>query len=141
MGKRIIRILLILLIVLLLGGTAFLLINDKINGKSKEKEPSIDEILEASVHVNDITTNLLDDRYIKLSLTIETNGAEAKEELEKRDFQIRNIILSELADMESGDLQGKEGKRKLEDMIKGKMNEMLQNGEIKKVYITSYIVS
>lgn len=145
MGRRIINILLILFIVVLLGGTAFLLmndkINDKINGKSKEKEPTIDEILETSVNVNDITTNLLDDRYIKLSLTVETNDAEAKQELEKRDFQVRSMILSELADMKSGDLQGKEGKRKLEEMMKVKMNELLQNGEIKKVYITSYIVS
>jgi flagellar protein FliL len=102
MGKRIINILLIIFIVVLLGGTAYLLINDN-SGKSKDKEPSIDEVLEASVHVNDITTNLQDGRYIKLSLTVETDGEEAKQELEKRDFQIRSIILSELADMKSGD--------------------------------------
>lgn len=140
MGKRIINILLIIFIVVLLGGTAYLLINDN-SGKSKEKEPSIDEVLEASVHVNDITTNLQDGRYIKLSLTVETDGEEAKQELEKRDFQIRSIILSELADMKSGDLEGKEGKRKLEEMMEVKIGELLQNGEIKKVYITSYIVS
>lgn len=140
MGKRIINILLIIFIVVLLGGTAYLLINDN-SGKSKEKEPSIDEVLEASVHVNDITTNLQDGRYIKLSLTVETDGEKAKQELEKRDFQIRSIILSELADMKSGDLEGKEGKRKLEEMMEVKIGELLQNGEIKKVYITSYIVS
>ncbi|MBM7716471.1 flagellar basal body-associated protein FliL [Siminovitchia sp. FSL H7-0308] len=140
MGKRIINILLIIFIVVLLGGTAYLLINDN-SGKSKDKEPSIDEVLEASVHVNDITTNLQDGRYIKLSLTVETDGEEAKQELEKRDFQIRSIILSELADMKSGDLEGKEGKRKLEEMMEVKIGELLQNGEIKKVYITSYIVS
>jgi flagellar FliL protein len=141
MSKRFINILLAAFACLLLAGSAFLFFADPFNGSTEKKEPSIDDILEVSVNINDITTNLADDRYVKISFTVETDGKEAKKELEKRDFQVRSLIISELADLKSDELQGKDGKEMLEETMKKEMNKLMENGEIQKVYITSFVVS
>ncbi|MFK4998003.1 flagellar basal body-associated FliL family protein [Bacillus sp. N9] len=63
-----------------------------------------------------------------------------KKEFEKRDFQIQNMIIGELSEMEPADLHGKEGKKMLEDSMKEKINELMQVGKVVEVYITSYII-
>lgn len=111
------------------------------NGSNEPKEPTIDEIVEASVDVPEITTNLSGKQYIKISLKIQTNSKKAAEELRKRDFQINNIVIQELSEMTSEDFDGKSGKRSFEDAIKGQLNPLMQQGEIEKVYIVSYIIN
>ena len=64
-----------------------------------------------------------------------------KNEFKKRDFQIRNLLISELSEMKVADLEGKEGKRQLEESMKTKINELMKDGKVVKVYITSYIIS
>ena len=111
------------------------------NGSNEPKEPTIDEIVEASVDVPEITTNLSGKQYIKISLKIQTNSKKAAEELRKRDFQINNIVIQELSEMTSEDFDGKSGKRSFEDAIKAQLNPLMQQGEIEKVYIVSYIIN
>lgn len=130
----------ILSAVLLLGALAIIIVlkPDFIN---KGNEQSIDNILKVSVDVPEITTNLKGKEYVKIAFTVQTDGKKAKEEFEKRDFQIKNLMITELSEMQAADLQGKEGKQHLEESIKTKINELMQNGKIVKVYITSYIIS
>ena len=42
--------------------------------------------------------------------------------------------------MTAEDLEGKEGKVAFENAIKTKINELMQDGEVQQVYITSYII-
>ena len=71
------------------------------NNQSKDSEPTIDEVLEMSVDIKEITTNLASNDFIRISFKIQTDSKEAKEELEKRDFQVNNIIILELSGLES----------------------------------------
>lgn len=105
-----------------------------------KKEPTIDQVLEASVDISEITTNLLNDDFIRISFTIQTDGRKAKSELSKREFQVRNIIIQELSELTNEDLNGREGKIHLEEVLKENINELMQEGEIVKVYITSAIL-
>ncbi len=135
---------LIIITVILLVGAAGLLAYDKLGfGKKAEvgTDQSIDDVLKVSVDIGEIATNLLDNRYVKISFTIETDSKDAKDELEKRKFQVQNIIITELSDMKAPQLEGKEGKQQFEDAVKTRINEIMQEGEVEKVYITSYIIS
>ncbi|HEY4552915.1 MAG TPA: flagellar basal body-associated protein FliL [Bacillaceae bacterium] len=141
MKNRLINTMIVLLTAILLVGAVAIITVNKLNDKKNHKEPSIEEVLKVSVDVPEITTNLADNQYVKISFKVQTDGKKAKEELVKRDFQIRNLIISELSEMEGEELSGKEGKQRLEEAMKTKMNELMQDGKIVKVYITSYIIS
>lgn len=130
----------IMLFTLIIIGAVAVFAYLNIMANDGESEPTIDEVLETSVDIPEITTNLLNDDFIRISFKIQTNSKKAKTELEKRDFQVRNIIIQELSELKSTDLDGKEGKIQLEEVLKEKINELMQNGEIVKVYITSAIL-
>jgi flagellar protein FliL len=139
MKNKLLTITLILLVTITLVGVLALIVVMKFND-DEVKEPSIDEVIEASVDVPEITTNLMSGDYIRISFKIQTDSKKAKEELEKRDFQVKNIIIEELSEMKSEQLQGKEGKQQLESTIKEKANSLMQEGKVEKVYITSYMI-
>jgi flagellar protein FliL len=60
--------------------------------------------------------------------------------LDKRDFQVNNIIIEELSEMKAEDLQGKKGKELIEGKVKEKVNSLMQEGKVEKVYITSMMI-
>ena len=131
----------IVAVIALIGVVAYVLLT-QLNGEAKEsKEPTIEEVLLASVDIPEIRTNLADGHYVILQLKIETDGEDAAKELTQRIFQVNNIAIQELSEMTEEDLEGKQGKILFEKAIKAKMNEMMQEGEIKQVYITSFMVS
>lgn len=133
------KMLIILFIIALFGAGAFVLFYNQQETEGKNA-PTIDEVLKMSVDVKQITTNLSDDSIIRISFKILTDSKEAKEELEKRDFQVRNIIILTLSEKKSGDLKGKSGQVKLEEELKEKFNGILQSGNVKKVYITESLL-
>lgn len=108
--------------------------------KDAKAEPTIDEVLEQSVDTKEITTNLLSEDYVKISFKIQTDSKDAKEELEKRDFQVNNIVIQELAAMKTEDFKGKQGIENLEQTLKIRLNELLQGGKVVHVYTTSFIL-
>ena len=139
-NKLLLIILIILVTITLVGGVLYVFysqLNKEGNGNS---EPTIDEILVASIDVPEITTNLADKRYVKIQFKIQTNSEDAGEELAKRDFQVKNLIIQELSEMTQEDLKGKQGKLGLQQTLKSQINELMQDGEIQQVYITSYII-
>ncbi|WAA13596.1 flagellar basal body-associated protein FliL [Fervidibacillus halotolerans] len=103
-------------------------------------EPTVEEILELSVDIPEITTNLSSDHYINIAFKIQTDRKDAKKELEKREFQVNNIIIKHLSSLEAKDILTTEGKIQLEQSIKEKINAILQNGKVEQVYITSCII-
>jgi len=140
MSKKIFPTMMVVLTAILLLATLSLIIIMNLGDKDK-KEPTIDEVIKVSVDVPEIMTNVKTGDYVKISFKVQTDGKKAKEEFKKRDFQIKNLIISELSEMEPSDLDGKEGKQSLEETIKGKINDLMQNGKVVRVYITSYVIS
>ncbi|WP_066289025.1 flagellar basal body-associated protein FliL [Bacillus sp. FJAT-29937] len=139
-NNKLIMIMLILLVAIALVGAVAIIIVKQLNDNSGPKEPSIDEVLAASVDVPQITTNLASNDFIRISFKIQTDSKKAKEELEKRDFQVKDIIIQELSEMEAEDIQGKDAQNKLKEELKGKINTILQKGEVKQVYITENLL-
>ena len=75
-----------------------------------------------------------------LQMKIQTDSEDAAKELAQRIYQVNNIAIQELSELTEEDLKGKQGKILFEKAIKAKMNELMQEGEIQQVYITSFIV-
>ncbi|MEY9969888.1 flagellar FliL protein [Lysinibacillus sp. RC46] len=137
-NKVLTMIIIVLVAIILIGGICFVLFT-QFNKPAKSLEPTIDEIVEASVEIPEITTNLADNKIVRFSLKIQTSNKDAAAELTKRDFQVKNIVIQELSEMEQKDLEGKQGKQVFQKSLKTKINELMQEGEIQEVYFTSFI--
>ncbi len=130
-------ILLIILIVIGgLGAAAYFVLGGK--SEKSEAKKSIDEIVASSVDVEEITTNLKSDNIIRLAIKLETDSDKSKEELEKRDFQVKDAVISLLADTNANEIEGDKGKEAFKKELKDKINSYLQEGKVEKVYITSF---
>ncbi len=142
MKNKALTITLIALVALTLIGVVVLVLVMQMNkGNGEPKEPSIDQVLEQSVDIEEITTNLADGKgFIRLELKIQTDNKKAADELEKREFQVRNIVIQETSDMTAADFEGKAGKQAFEESIRAQINPLMQEGEVTKVYIVSYVI-
>ncbi len=140
MKNKLLTVTLIILVCITLLGVVGLVLYLQLNKGDEVKEPTIDEIIKSSVDVEEITTNIGNRQFIRIKLKIQTDNKTAAEELAKRDFQVKNIIIQELSEMTEKDLEGKAGKRAFEDALKSYLNPLMQNGEVEKVYIVSYII-
>jgi len=138
--NKLLTIMLIILVSITLVGVVALLIVMQLNKTEEDKKPNIDQILESSVDIPEITTNLAANKFIRISLKVQTDSVEAAEELTKRDFQVKNIVITELSEMTPAELEGKAGKTMFESALKTKIGELMDDGEIQQVYITSYII-
>lgn len=139
--NKLLTIMLIILVSITLVGVVALLIVMQLNKTDDESDkPTIDEIIESSVDIPEITTNLASNKFIRISLKVQTDSVEAAEELTKRDFQVKNIVITELSEMTPEELEGKDGKAMFESALKTKIGELMDSGEIQQVYITSYII-
>ncbi|WP_436375792.1 flagellar basal body-associated protein FliL [Cytobacillus sp. BC1816] len=139
-NNKLLMIMLMMLVAITLVGAIALVIVMKFSGDGETKEPTIDDVLEASVDIPQITANLASDDYIRISFKIQTENKKAKEELQKRDFQVKNLIIQELSEMKAEDIQGKEGQIKLQEDLKTKINGLMQEGKIVQVYITESLL-
>lgn len=139
-NNKLVMIMLILLIAITLVGAVAVVVVLKMTNEPTDKEPSIDQVLEASVDVPEITTNLAGNDFIRISFKIQTDGKKAKEELEKRDFQVKNIIIHTLSEKTSDQISGAAGQVQLQTELREKINEIMQTGNVEQVYITGSLL-
>ncbi|MGG3572102.1 flagellar basal body-associated protein FliL [Bacillus gobiensis] len=138
MNKKLVNVSVIVIVAIAALCTAafFVLKNSLI--EDSNKEPTIDEVLEASVDINDVITNLQGDSIVRISLKLETDSKKAKEELEKRDFQVKDSTIELLANLKADEIEGAKGKVAFKNKLKEKVNAYMREGQIIKVYITSF---
>ncbi|RDW19490.1 flagellar basal body-associated protein FliL [Oceanobacillus arenosus] len=134
-----IKAMIITLVVLLIAAIAALVV---ILNSPKEnvqgKELTIDEVVEYSYESPEITTDLEDGSFVRIQFQILTDSKEAKDEVGKREFQLKNIIIKALAEMKEEDF--KSGLENLEDVLRIKLNEVMKDGSITAVYTINKIL-
>ncbi|UTR10859.1 flagellar basal body-associated protein FliL [Evansella sp. LMS18] len=139
--NKLVNIMLVILGALTVAGVLIIVIYTQFAEESHaEGEPGIEEILKTTVETDEIITNLLSSNIIRTQFVIQLDNRNAKAELEKRDFQVENIIIRELSDMKESDFQGSEGISALEKQIKDKVNEILQEGTVEEVYLKQRVI-
>ncbi|WP_050614784.1 flagellar basal body-associated protein FliL [Bacillus testis] len=137
-NKPLTIMIIILVVITLVAAIALVMVlNTK---KDDSKGPSIDQIVKTSVEVPEITTNLDENGFIKISFMIETDSKSAKKELEKRNFQVKNIIIKELSQWKSSQMEGEQWMPNLESKLKDKFNGIMQDGKVEEVLVTSSII-
>lgn len=99
---------------------------------------SIDEVVEYSYETPEITTDLQDGTFVRIQFQVLTDGKKAKNEVAKREFQLKNILIKELAKMNIDDF--KAGLGDLEENIESKLNEVMIEGNITDVYTINKIL-
>src|SRR5690606_30470230 len=92
--KTMMTSLVILLIVVIAGLIVIINIKDD---KSQAGVPSIDEMIEYSYQSPEIMTDLKDGSFVRVQFQIITDSKEAQKEISKREFQLKNILIKELA--------------------------------------------
>jgi|SRR5690625_577134 len=137
MTNKSFRIILIILAVIAIsgvGGVVYLLLNDS----DPDRALTIEEQVDYAYTTEEINLDLADQRYVQLQFNILTDNSDAREEVELREFQFKNILIKETIDMTSDELQS--GLNEFEDTLKREMNKLMEEGEITDVYIVSKIV-
>lgn len=130
----------ILLSLTLIGSIAVIVTLKYTEQASTAKGPSIDDVIKASVDVTDIKTNLKSNNYISISFKIQMDSKKAAGELQKRDFQVRDIIIKRLSDMSAQDFEGTQGLSTLETDIAKQIDQLMENGHVVKIYTTSKVL-
>ncbi|MGD7043690.1 flagellar basal body-associated protein FliL [Jeotgalibacillus proteolyticus] len=110
------------------------------NAQAEEPEPTIEEIVSASVEIPEVTTSIANNNFARISMTMQTDSPKAAEELEQRDFMVKDIIIDELSEMTRANLEGRAGKEAFEQTVKERVDAMMQEGEIVQIYTTSIVV-
>jgi flagellar FliL protein len=130
----------IMLSLTLIGSIAVIVTLKYTEQAGTEKGPSIDDVIKASVDVTDIKTNLKSNNYISISFKIQMDSKKAAGELQKRDFQVRDIIIKRLSDMSAQDFEGTKGLSTLETDIAKQIDQLMENGHVVKIYTTSKVL-
>ncbi|KRE05448.1 flagellar basal body-associated protein FliL [Priestia megaterium] len=139
-NKLISKMIIIMLSLTLIGSIAVIVTLKYTEQASTEKGPSIDDVIKASVDVTDIKTNLKSNNYISISFKIQMDSKKAAAELQKRDFQVRDIIIKRLSDMSAKDFEGVQGLSTLETDIAKQIDQLMENGHVVKIYTTSKVL-
>ncbi|MEE6131317.1 flagellar basal body-associated protein FliL [Priestia sp. GS2] len=130
----------ILLSLTLIGSIAVIVTLKLISEPVAEAAPSIDEVIDSSVDIADIKTNLKSNNYISLSFKIQMDSKKAAKELQKREFQVKDIIIKELSEMTAEDFEGKKGLKALEERISKQVDSSMETGHVVKIYTTSKVL-
>ncbi|WP_080874751.1 flagellar basal body-associated protein FliL [Oceanobacillus timonensis] len=137
--SKIVKVVMTSIITLLVVVVATLIIVIYINEpETTSGEQSIDDMVSHSYETSEVTTDIMDNRYVQVQFQVITDDNDAIDELEKRDFQITNLLIKELAVMDEDEFQT--GLDDLEDTLKTNLNEMMTEGTVTEVYTIKKIL-
>lgn len=136
------NIIFILMIVMIIGTViAYFALSGYAQSRTDARNPSIDEINnDLTVSTGEITTNIQGDHFIKVDFNIQVSNKQARDELQKRSFQMKNAVIYVVSDLTANSIQNQQGIAGLENQIKTRINEFLQSGTVTHVYTTEKIV-
>ena len=161
-GTNLILIIIVVLLVLVLavgGVIAYLMLSggdeeqnpeveqkqEKVE-KEKEKKPvkKVDDLTVGPMYPLDkFTVNLLSQnggRYLVAKIDLEQENPEMTPELDTKVSLIRDIIISILSSKTVEEISTPKGKEKLKEEILNQINKYLQDGEIKRIYFTNFVI-
>src|SRR5690625_213185 len=98
----------------------------------------INKMDQYSYQTPEITTDLKDGSFVRIQFQLVTNSKQAQKEIVHREFQLKNILIKELAKMEEDDF--KANLAQLENVLVDKINEVMEKGQVLKVFTTNKIL-
>ncbi len=95
------------------------------------------------VSIDTFIVNIMDDeesRYLKAAITIEVDAPEAAVEVNERMAQVKDAILLLVGNKTFSELQDLQGKIQLRAELINRINSILVNGKVKRIYFTDFVV-
>lgn len=95
------------------------------------------------VDIDSFIVNILDEqgsRYLKAALTLEVDNQATADEIKTRLPQVRDAILLDVGNKSFQELSDLQGKLQLRAELISHLNELLQKGQIEKIYFTDFVV-
>lgn len=95
------------------------------------------------VNIEEFVVNIISGdspHYVKASLTVELTSEDVQPEVEQRMPQVRDAVLLLIGNKTYEELQDLQGKRQLKAELKSKINSFLQNGKVRAIYFTNFVV-
>ena len=95
------------------------------------------------VNMDSFIVNIMDDqesRYLKATITIEVDGEEASMELTQRMPQVKDAVLLLLGSKTFSEISDLQGKIQLRAELINKINSLLLQGKVKRIYFTDFVV-
>jgi len=106
--------------------------------KKADDEQSTQIVVIKDVIVNPAGTN--GTRFLVTTIGLEVPTVEAKTELEQKEVQTRDVLITILSGKTLGDLATQEDKDSLRSEIERRVNTLLKSGKLKNVYISKFII-
>ena len=154
-GSKLLLIVIIVLLLLLLviGGLVAYFLLSSPPKQQQQQQPTQQQIKKHKVNsltkmgpiypLDPFTVNLVSsnaDRYLKCKIDFELDSPALQKEVDKKLPAIRDMIISILSSKSIEEIQTAQGKQKLKDEIKRKINSFLTTGEIRNVYFTEFVI-
>ena len=143
-------IIIVAVLVLLIGGGvgAFLFLGGDEEEKISPEQEQAELEKQAKqvgpmVSMDSFIVNIMDDqesRYLKATITIEVNSEEASMELTQRMPQVKDAVLLLLGSKTFGEISDLQGKIQLRAELINKINTILLQGKVKRIYFTDFVV-
>lgn len=141
MQNRLISLtIIVLLATALVAVTVFLVVQYNVTpGEAQTSKKQVDNLLEVTSEPLSVTTNLADDTYINIEVIFEVDNPDAKKELDKRMFQIKDALIALLQNRSQKDVNGEKGLSQLKADLQQRANGYLSGGSIKQIYVTERV--
>lgn len=157
-------IIVVLILIIILGAVSFLLLSGgdeqvqnsapqtQERATTKPKRSTSSSNMDDSRLLNEIgilypldtfTVNLKSDagrRYLKVTMSLELEGAELSLELDAKSPVIRDRVIRILTSKTLEEISSKKGKQKVSNQIMDTLNAMLSDGNIRGIYFTEFVI-
>jgi len=143
--KSKLKLIIIAVVVLLIGGGGIFGYSKFNKGKEEKAETGKTEKVSIVCPLNSFVVNLLDKqgvgkRYLKVTMQLEVGKEEEKLIVEIHNPQIRDTILLLLSSQSLKEINTMEGKLELKQALLSRMNQILGDGVVRRIYFTEFVV-
>jgi len=144
-NKSKLKLIIIAVVVLLVGAGGFFGYSKYKKGKDEKAKTKKEEIASIICPIKSFVVNLLDKRdvgkrYLKVTMQLEVGKEEDRVLIEKNIPQIRDTVLLLLSSQTLKEINTMEGKLELKQTLLSRMNQVLRDGVVRRIYFTEFVV-
>ena len=143
--KSKLKLIIAAVVVLLIGAVGIYGYSKYNKGKKEKAETNKAEKASIVYPLNSFVVNLLDKqgvgkRYLKITIQLEVGKEEDKLLIGNHNAQIRDTILLLLSSQTLKEINTMEGKLELKQTLLLRMNQILGDGVVRRIYFTEFVV-